>query len=375
MNRTQIAGTHFNRATDCFQRGRYVQAIRHYRNGLEIDATCAEIYADLSKSYEMVGQWEDALDCLEDALKLRPDYSVALRRRERIQEEKQVYEALIHGRNLNAEPPDDFLVEHTAIDSCPRIRRERFILECDDTIPFRTSWSLCQLIEQTSHELGELLQCYPPREVSIVIEDIELRDEEETQEHIPANSTFSFSGVSDYGGHIRLTISVYEEPNLGLLLALIRHEWVHLLVDLLTHRQCPAWFNEGLAQILARPLMKFERTRLQQAYHNRQFLRCDELQQQFGNMSPDRRKLAYLQSAGLMEYLIHQNGFSRICDFLRGIGNGITPEVAFQQFFGGTDEVIMHLWKEVIDRGETRYRDHRACDLGRRQVFPRWLHA
>ena len=375
MNRTQVAGTHFNRATDCFQRGRYGQAIRHYRNGLEVDASRAEIYADLSKSYEMVGRWDDALDCLEDALKLRPDYSIALRRRERIQEEKQVYEALIRECNLNSEPPGDFLVEYTGTGSCPIIRRERFILECDDTIPLKASWFLCQLIEQTSHKIGELLQCYPPREVSIVLEDIELHDEAEIQKHIPANSTFSFSGVSDYGGHIRLTISVYEEPNLGLLLALIRHEWVHLLVDLLTYRQCPVWFNEGLAQILARPLMEFERTRLQQTYHKRQFLRVDELQQQFGNMSPDRRKLAYLQSTGFMEYLIHQNGFARICDFLRCIGNDVTTEVAFQQIFGGTDEAIMDLWKEVIDRGETRHRNHCARDLGRRQVFPRWLYA
>lgn len=375
MNQTQVAATHFNRASDCFQRGRYVQAIRHYLNGLEIDATRAEIYADLSKSYEMVGRWEDALDCLNRALELSPDYPTALRRRERIQEEKQVYEALLQRCNLDSEPPDDLLAESTDTGSCPRIRRERFVLECDDTISLKTSWSLCQLIEQTSRELGELLQCYPTREVSIMLEDVELRDEVESQKHAPANYTLSFSGVSDYEVHIRLAVSIYEEPNSGLLLALIRHEWVHLLVDLLAHRQCPAWFNEGLAQILARPLMKFERTRLQQAYHRSQFLRFDELQQQFGNIPPDRRGLAYLQSTAFVEYLIHEHGFPRICDFLRSIGNGATPEVAFQQIFGGTDEAIMHLWKEVIDRGETRYRDYRARDLGRRQVFPSWLYA
>ena len=375
MNRTQVAGTHFNRATDCFQHGRYAEAIRHYRTGLEIEATRAEIYADLSKSYEMVGRWDDALDCLNRALELSPDHPTVLRRRERIQEEKQVYEALLHGCDLDPEPPEDLLLESTDTGSCPRIRRERFVLECDDTISLNTSWSLCQLIEQTSRELGELLQCYPTREVSVVLEDIELHDDVEIQEHIPANSTFSLSGVSDYGGHIRLTTSIYEEPNPGLLLALIRHEWVHLLVDILAHRRCPVWFNEGLAQILARPLMEFERTRLRRAYHKCQFLRIDELQQQFGNMPPDRRKLAYLQSTGFMEYLIHRNGFSRIYDFLRFIGNGVTPDVAFQHFFDGTHETIMDKWKEVIDRGETRYRDCRARDLGRRQVFPSWLYA
>ena len=375
MNRSEVAETHFNRATDCFQRGCYVQAIRHYRNGLEVDTTRAEIYADLSKSYEKVGQWDGALECLEVALQMHPNYPVAMRRRERILEEKQVYEALIRECNLNPEPPDDLLVECTDNGSCPLIRREHFVLECDDTIPLKTSWFLCQLIEQTSHEIGELLQCYPPREVSIVLEDVELRDEVEIQNSTPTNSTFSFPGVSDYGGHIRLTVSVYEEPNLGLLLALIRHEWVHLLVDLLTHQQCPVWFNEGLAQILARPLMKFERARLQQAHHKGQLLRFNELQRQFGNMSPGRRRLAYLQSTGFVEYLIHQNGFSRIWDFLRCIGNGVATEAAFQQTFGATDQIIMDMWKEVIDRGETRHCNHRARDIGRRQVFPCWLYA
>ena len=375
MNRTQVAGAHFNRAADCFRRGRYAQAIRHYRNGLEVDSTQPEVFADLSKAYEMVGRWEDALDCLEDALKLRSDYPVALRRRERIHEEKQVYEALIRGYNLDPEPPDDLLIEYTDDSSCPRIRREHFVLECDDTIRWRVSWFLCQLIEQTSREIGELLQCYPQREVSIVIEDIEFRDEIEIQNNAPANSTFSFSGVSDYGGHIRLTISIYEEPNLGLLLALIRHEWVHLIVDLLTRQQCPVWFNEGLAQILARPLMTFERARLRQAYHKRELLRFDELQQQFGNMPPDRRRLAYLQSTGVMEYLIHQKGFPRICAFLRRIGDGVAPAVAFQQIFGGTDEIRMDTWKEVIERDETRHCNHCAGDAGWRQVFPRWIYA
>lgn len=375
MNRIQVAGAHFNRAANCFRRGRYAQAIRHYRNGLEVDSARPEVFADLSKAYEMAGRWDDALDCLESALKLRSDYPVALRRKERILEEKRVYEALIRECNLDAEPPDDFPVEYTDDGTCPRIRRERFVLECDDTIPRGVSRLLCQIIDQTSREVGELFQCYPPREVSIVLEDIELRDEIEAQNSAPTNSTFSFSGVSDYGGHIRLTISVCEEPNLGLLLALIRHEWVHLLVDLLTRQQCPAWFNEGLAQILARPLMKFERARLRQAHHKRQLLNFDELRQQFGSMSPDRRRLAYLQSTGFMEYLIHRYGFPRICDFLRRIGNGVATEIAFQQIFGGTDETIMDIWKEVIDRDETRHRNHCAGDPGRRQVFPRWLYA
>ncbi|MDE0300557.1 MAG: tetratricopeptide repeat protein [Candidatus Poribacteria bacterium] len=375
MNSTQAAEAHFNLASDSFQRGCYVQAIQHYEKGLEVDPARPEAFSDLSKAFEMVGRWDDALDCLQDALKLRADYPVALRRKERIVEEKQVYEALIHEYTLDPQPPNNLLGEYAASGSCPRIKRKYFVLECEDTIPLKTAWFLCQLIDKITREVGELFKCYPPREVSIVLEDFELHDEVEIQKSKPVNSTFSFSGVSDYGGHIRLTTSLYGEPNLGLLLALIRHEWVHLLVDLLSRQQCPSWFNEGLAQILARPFMQFERARLREAHRKRQLLGVDELQQQFGNMPPDRRRIAYLQSTGFMEYLVHQNGISPICDFLRHIGNGVANGAAFQQVFGGTDESMMDIWKEVIDRGKTRHRNHRARDPGRRQVFPRWLYA
>ena len=379
MNQTQLARMHFNRAADCFRCACHAQAIRHYLDGLKLDSTQVEIYADLSKAYEMVGLWDNALECLEVALQLRSDYAVALRRRGRILEEKQVYEALIRERQLDPALPDDFLVTRSDANdvTASTIKREHFVLTYDNTIPSRTLWYLCQFIEQTYHEVGELLQCYPQRTVSIVLEDIERRDKAENQINAPATSASSLPrwAAAEYDGHIRLTCSTYGDPDLGVLLALTRHEWVHLLVDILIHQQYPVWFNEGLAQIVARPLMDFERQALQDANRKRQLLCAHELGKPFSDMLSDQRRIAYLQSTAIMEYLIQKFGISRIRDLLHCIDNGASTKVAFHQVFGETEEGIVEEWQERINCGKTRYCNHRAGDLGRSEVFSRRLYA
>ena len=68
-----------------------------------------------------------------------------------------------------------------------------------------------------------------------------------------------------YDGSIHLLYCAAGEPVLGILYALLRHEWVHLLVYHLTNGNCPVWLDEGLAQKIARPMFQSERLDLQQA--------------------------------------------------------------------------------------------------------------
>ena len=381
MNQTQMAQVHFSRAIACFQSACFTQAVRHYLDGLKIDGTRAEVHADLSKSYEMLGQWDEALACLEASLKLHANHPVALRRKKRILEEKQVYEALIHEETLGQPIHSDVRAQHSCAPGLTRtkIAREHFALTCEDSIPSKTLWLLCQLIEKTYCDVGKLLQCYPQHEVSISIENRELRNRPHVHRQKPADpdtkSPLPIWAAGAYHGHIRLTCNASTDPNLGLLYALIRHEWVHLLIDRLAHGQCPIWLNEGLAQLIARPIMNFERQRLQQANHNQQLLCVHELEQVFRDSPSDRQRVSYLQSTAIAERLIQQFGISRMRDLLTCIGIGVSAQAAFQKIFGKTDEEIVESWKGTISRGETRYRNHRGRDIGRPEVFSRWLYA
>ena len=136
-----------------------------------------------------------------------------------------------------------------------------------------------------------------------------------------------------YDGHIHLNYCAEGEPELGVLYALIRHEWAHLLVDVLTHSECPIWLNEGLAQTIARPLLSFEKLALQQADKNGALPTLSELNQPFSELSTSERKIAYLHSAAIVAALIDKCGYPSIRQLLCLLGDGIPIEIAMRQTY------------------------------------------
>lgn len=382
MNHRQLALAHFNRAAKYYQRAIYVQAIRHYLAGLKIDAARAEIYADLAKAYEMLGCWNQALEALEVALRLQPSYPIALRRQRRIREEKKIYEALEDELGLDQESeaptpcqhqqverdkglridkidpgkslasgdadvspgPDPFVgANNPTIHNQSAIEHQFFTLTYPDTIPHKTIWTVCQLIERTYHEVGKIFHCYPHHPIPFSIEDASQLSCSSPRHALPPWA------AARYDGGIQLTYRSYGNSRLGILSTLIRHEWVHLIVDLLTQGRCPAWLDEGLAQTIARLLMNSEREYLLNASRNQQLLAIDALKKPFSQIDAKGRRLAYLQSSATVEYLIKQFGISQIRELLKRIGNGTPSEIAIQKTFGKTAVEIIAAWRMGID--------------------------
>ena len=142
-------------------------------------------------------------------------------------------------------------------------------------------------------------------------------------------------------GSIRLTYRPYSDSSIGVLYAVVRHEWAHLLIDLLTSGRCPNWLDEGLAQFVARPLMNSEKTRLQQASRDKHLLPLRLLQKPFRNLPEKQRRLAYLQSYAITRYLIQQFGFAALRDVLKHLGDEKSTDTAFQEVFRKTEEEIV----------------------------------
>ena len=368
MNHRQLALADFNRAANHYQQACYAQAIQHYLAGLKIDPMWVEVYADLAKAYEMLGYWNQALEALEVALRLRPGYPTALRRKKRILEEKRVYDALIDELDVDLDASDiRFPFQHQPADSliyvAPKIEREFFTLACTDTISQKLLLVVCQLIEHTYHEVGEIFQCYPQHRVPVLIEVID--QNETSQAGIPALRAKCSIGVipdaslSDpslplwaaacyYKGRIRVAYRPYSNSGFGVLYSVLRHEWVHLLVDLLTRGRCANWLDEGLAQLIARPLINSEKALLRRASQNEQLLPFHQLQKPFSQVPAKQRCLAYLQSRATAEYLVQRFGFSDIRDFFKQIGAGEPPNVAFRGIFGKTEEEILVAWRMAM---------------------------
>jgi len=327
-----LALSHFQQATLCYRQACYVEAIQHYLAGLKLDAAQHHyIYADLAKAYEMVGEWDTALACLDIALRLCPDSPTALRRKARILDEKACYDSLISLDDLRQPPPQEFskrLNFDATIRSQQRVNSEIFSLTCHSAMRSQTLWNICQLIHRTYAELGEILGYYPLRPVPISIKN--------TNGTAVSKRSLPQWASGCYDGSIHLGYCAAGDPVLGILYALLRHEWVHLLVYHLTNGQCPVWINEGLAQSIARPMFQFERFNLQQAGEKKQLLPIDALNKPFSQISTKYRNLAYIQSAASVDYLVQQSGYSRIRDLLHQLSNGIPIDPAIKQTFGLT---------------------------------------
>ena len=356
MSQSQAAFAHFSRAANLYRQARYAQAVEYYLAGLKIDPMCVEAYADLAKTYEKLGCWNQAIESLEAALKLRPGYPTALRRKERILEEKSIYDSLTDELNLALDSTNQPQPTNSAQRSSPTIEHEFFTLTGGRTIPQNLLLVVSQIIEHTYHEVGKVFQCHPQYKVPVSIEDV--RQMDSPQAINPMSSATSpvevgkhtlFSDVSlpqwavacYDNGSIRLTYQPYSDSNIGVLYAVVRHEWAHLLIDLLAKGRCPNWLDEGLAQFVARPLMNSEKTRLQQASRDKHLLPLHLLQKPFRNLSEKQRRLAYLQSYAITRYLIQQFGFAALRDILTRLGDKKLTDTAFQEMFGKTEEEIV----------------------------------
>ena len=363
MSQKQTAFAHFNRASNLYRQVCYAQAVEYYLAGLEINPMCVEAYADLAKAYEKLGCWNQAIESLDTALKLRPGYPTALRRKQRILEEKSVYDRLTHELNLALDTVD----QHQSVDTVqvkhsrngadlPKIEHKFFTLTGGRAIPKRLLRIVSQIIEHTYREVGKAFQCYPQCKVPVFINAANQIDtpnavnpmSRTTAPVKDANHTL-FSNVSlpqwavacYDNGNIRLTYHPYSDLNIGVLYAVVRHEWTHLLVDLLAEGRCPNWLDEGLAQFIARPLMNSEKVRLQQAGRDKYLLPLHLLQKPFHDLPEQQRRLAYLQSYGTTKYLIRQFSFAALRDVLEHLGDGKSTDTAFQEVFGKTEKEIV----------------------------------
>jgi tetratricopeptide (TPR) repeat protein len=363
MSQRQAAFAHFSRASNLYRQVCYAEAVECYLAGLKINPVCVEAHADLAKAYEKLGCWNQAIESLDTALRLRPGDPTALRRKQRILEEKSIYDSLTDELNLALDAANQHKSTNAVQVKPSRNARETLKLEHDfftltagRTIPQNLLLLVSQIIEHTYRKVGKVFQCYPQCKVPVFIDPANQIDTPHaanpvinTTSPVKAANHTLFSDVSlpqwavaCYGnGSIRLTYRPYSDSSIGVLYAVVRHEWTHLLIDLLAEGRCPNWLDEGLAQFIARPLMNSEKVRLQQASRDGHLLPLHLLQKPFQDLSEKQRRLAYLQSYATTKYLIQQFSFAALREILERLGGGQSTDTAFQEVFVKTEEEIV----------------------------------
>nr|WP_290669435.1 peptidase MA family metallohydrolase [Ardenticatena sp.] len=144
-----------------------------------------------------------------------------------------------------------------------------------------------------------------------------------------------------------ITVQIIGEGEYDWMQRVIPHEISHLifhqaLQDALATP--PAWFNEGLA-MYNEPgdFGEKERTRLREAAQNGELLPLSRLQ---GNFGADSREvnLAYIQSWGMVDFLIRDCGKDGLRRLIAELNNDVTMDEALQRACGYDQATLYERW-------------------------------
>lgn len=130
-----------------------------------------------------------------------------------------------------------------------------------------------------------------------------------------------------------IAIVARTNPRLHLMKRTIRHEAIHAAVAQLADSKCPAWLEEGLAQLFeGRPPMRLTKSlRKHLSQGNR--INLSELQDSFTLLPKPQRLIAYAASRFVVRSLINTHGYTAIRDYLLLLKISDDTEATFQQSF------------------------------------------
>jgi tetratricopeptide (TPR) repeat protein len=133
-------------------------------------------------------------------------------------------------------------------------------------------------------------------------------------------------GVND--GKIR--VAVHDLSNVTPQLEeVLRHEMAHSFVHSATHGRCPAWLNEGIAQMEEPRSSSAFAGHLARLFHDGTQAPLRNLEgSSFLGLSPAQAQLAYAESLAATEYLRTNCGMYAIRRMLELLNDGEAPEAA-----------------------------------------------
>jgi hypothetical protein len=168
-------------------------------------------------------------------------------------------------------------------------------------------------LERAYDQLDAYLGLRPGRKIEVVIYDSGIFDQQFA-------GAFRFSAAGFYHGVIRIRGTTVLDVGLSRVL---HHELVHAALDAAAPSySLPAWLNEGLAEWFEsrtqgkRHLNGAEQAMLSSAKsHGVLFSFANLSTPSFGHLDQNAAHLAYLQSYGMVEFLVNQRGERALREF------------------------------------------------------------
>ena len=118
------------------------------------------------------------------------------------------------------------------------------------------------------------------------------------------------------------------------LARVLKHELTHSFLRSLAGGHCPAWLNEGLAQLMEPRSSSAFASQLAVLFQQQKAIPFPALEGSFIRFADVQAQVAYAESLSGVEYLRQRYGMNEVVRMLRNIGSGVEPEMALRQSTG-----------------------------------------
>jgi tetratricopeptide (TPR) repeat protein len=300
--------------------GKYYDAAQ---NELErargLNGESADLLYYLGRIHYDSGNLAAALEVWDKALVLKPDYRPVKELAEKARREQAVEGQMGKGYS------------------------SRFVISYDAEVTSHLASDILDTLEDAYNRVGSDLSHFPSARIPVILYT---RKDFRT---VTAGPDWS-GGL--YDGKIRLPIGGADDLS-QMLKGVLFHEYTHVIVNELTHGNCPTWLNEGLAELEGRKLMNQPMADLGKAAKKGDFIPFTGLEGAFTPLSTQQAALAYQQSYALVNFMVSSYGWYKVKDILLNLGAGMKIDGAMKKGladFGLDYAGVVQEWKLYMNR-------------------------
>ncbi len=299
------AGLHTWCATLMLNSGQTASALSEAERAAELEPESADVQHILGQVYYEAGRLPEAIAAWEHSLRLAPN--------------PELNEHMEKARR-----------EASVEQHFTEIARGHFLLRYEGGQPSAAlSDELWPALERAYDELSAELGFAPKTTITVVLYS--------TQQFSDVTKAPAWAGAIN-DGKLRIPTGDLRSVT-PQLEAVLRHELTHSFVHS-TAPNCPAWFNEGLAQLDEPRRVASLPAELRREVRSVNFVPLARLEGSFQKMSPEEARRAYVESLAAVEYLHSAKGMDGVRWMLRKLSEGDQAEVALQSvLFGGYEEL------------------------------------
>ena len=305
-------------ALTLYTQGKYSEAASLLDQALGIDPQNSHVYLLLGKAYYADGRLDEAVDALQRSLEYGGGENVS-----------GFLDKVRRERQIEADMQEEY--------------RGHFQLSFEDGEHASTIASeIMETLEDAYLEVGSDLAYYPDIRVPVLLY--------KHRDYASVTRSPDWAGAV-YDGKIRLPLAGMQAVDKRLV-AILYHEYMHVLVHFMAGGNVPVWLNEGLAEIAGRRIISTPLVDLPAAVESGQLLDWQTLASPFSGLADTRIPLAYEQSYSLASFMVESYGWHNMTELLKSLGKRQEWTVAVADVYReyGLDwPAIQDEWQAGID--------------------------